>query len=246
MHPVKKGEITPQRASHCHGGSVDPGVWLAALVCRSSALSRALHAAYAMHFCFEKTSPMISAPALPERAPEALVGAVISLLAWAPCMVSSNGLAFLRAGMTALAPRATIATLRARASQAPSALDLVSGLNGWDLAEQFGQNGSIADPATGDLNRQYFQRVRINTKMHFPPMARSRSPMFLCKPLPFSLNFDPGAANQKVQSAVAPPTRDGDVQALLTTRKGAEVWLRQILVRPASTSVHQPYRLPKR
>ena len=69
--------------------------------------------------------------------------------------------------------------------------------------------------------------------------------MFLGKPLPFTLSFDPSAFNQKMQSARAGPIRDGDVQAFLASLHGAEVRHRQIQSGKIQRAFHQPGRLPQ-
>ena len=101
---------------------------------------------------------MIPAPAPPDRAAEASggaedlvsgMGARRSLQPW-PCVLAGR---YDSAGFARGDSRVACASVLSSVST-----DLANGLIGWDLAEQFGQDGSIADPATGDLNRPYFQR----------------------------------------------------------------------------------------
>ena len=56
----------------------------------------------------------------------------------------------------------------------------------------------IADPAAGDLDGPYLQRVSIDTQMDFAPLAWLRWAMFLGEPLAFTLGLDPGAVDQEV------------------------------------------------
>ena len=69
----------------------------------------------------------------------------------------------------------------------------------------------IADPAAGDLDGPYLQRVSIDTQMDFAPplgeclhspagqrLAWLRWAMFLGEPLALTLGLDPGAVNQEV------------------------------------------------
>jgi hypothetical protein len=216
----------------------------------------ALSPCLSTHFRFDKTSSMIPALAPPDRAAEASggaedlvtgMGARRSLQPW-PCVLAGRyDSAGVARGDSRSACASVISCVRCPTGDALASpigsTDLANGLIGWDLAEQCGQDGSIrcpavvclqattgADPATSDLNRPYFQPVRINAKMYFPPplgecphspagqrLTRSGRPMFLGKPLPIAHSFDPGAVNQKVLSARAGPIRDGDVQSLLTT-----------------------------
>jgi hypothetical protein len=67
-----------------------------------------------------------------------------SLRAIAPGVSGFQGLAFLRGGMIAAAPRAAMASWHLRVSKAPSAGDAGDLLIGWDLVKQFGQHRGIA------------------------------------------------------------------------------------------------------
>jgi hypothetical protein len=70
------------------------------------------------------------------------------------------------------------------------------------LVQQFGQHGSITNPAASHLNCPDLQRIGINAKVDLTPLPQLGRPMFLGKPLPFALSFDPGAIDQQVQSTV--------------------------------------------
>ena len=56
--------------------------------------------------------------------------------------------------------------------------DFVGRLVSGDLAQQFGEHGSITNPATGDLNRPDFKRIRINPQIDLAALPRLGRPVF--------------------------------------------------------------------
>jgi hypothetical protein len=74
-----------------------------------------------------------------------------SLRTITPSVSGFHGLAFLRSGMIAVAPRAAMASWHLRVSKAPSAVTLA--ISGRDLFEQFGQHGRVAHVAVNSAAR---------------------------------------------------------------------------------------------
>ena len=80
--------------------------------------------------------------------------------------------------------------------------DLADPLVGGDLVQQFGQHGRISDTAAGDFDSFDLQCVGVDAKMHLAPLSGLGGPVFLGKPLPFTLGLDPGAVDQEMQGPV--------------------------------------------
>jgi hypothetical protein len=106
-----------------------------------------------------------------------------SFLATAPAVTVFHGLAFLRGGMTAFAPRSAplvYVNMHCRAVDGVVALAGVIGticgdardlLFGWDLAEKVRQNRCIADVAPGNLNRPNLKRFLVDPEVDLAPDA---------------------------------------------------------------------------
>ncbi len=90
------------------------------------------------------------------------------MLAIAPAVPGFQGLAFLRGGMIAAAPRAAMASWHLRVSNAPSAVTLAVSRAG-GLVEQFRQHGRIADVACDALGRPDIQRLFIDPDVDLAP-----------------------------------------------------------------------------
>ena len=72
-------------------------------------------------------------------------------------------------------------------------------LIGWDLVQQFGQHGCIADIVGGELGGADFQRLLVNSDVDLAPDAPLGAAMLAGVPLAFALDLDPGAVDQEVQ-----------------------------------------------
>ena len=86
----------------------------------------------------------------------------------APAVSGFHGLAFLRGGMMAAAPRAALASWHLRVSKAPSAVTLDL-LIGRDLVQKFRQHGRVAHVAGGELRRPDFQRLLVDRDVDLAP-----------------------------------------------------------------------------
>ena len=73
----------------------------------------------------------------------------------------------------------------------------------WDLVEQFGQHGRVADVAAGDLDGPDLQRLLINSDVYLSPDAPLGAAVLARVPLAFTLGLDAGAVDQQVQRARA-------------------------------------------
>lgn len=72
----------------------------------------------------------------------------------------------------------------------------------WDLVEQFGQHGRIADVAAGNLDGPYLQRLLINSDVYLSPDAPLGAAVLAR--VPFALDLDAIAVDQQVQRTVPP------------------------------------------
>ena len=128
---------------------------------------------------FDAAPAVVAAPSSPERRPRYFDARRASLRAAAPAVAAFDGLAFLRGGMTAAAPRSALArVVSAIRCPATVCLKTVRGggdagdvLIGRDLAQQFGQHGRITYVAAGDFDRPDLQRFLVNPEMDFAPDA---------------------------------------------------------------------------
>lgn len=68
-----------------------------------------------------------------------------------------------------------------------------------DLIEKVWQHRRISDAAARDLNRPYFQCLLIDPNVYFTPETALGAAMLARVPLTFTLGFDPGTVDQKVQ-----------------------------------------------
>lgn len=101
-----------------------------------------------------------------------------------------QGLAVLRGGMIAAAPRAAMA--RVESAVCGDAGDL---LIGRDLVQKFGQHRCVAHVAGGELCRPDFQRLRISSDVDLAPDAPFRAAVPAGVPLPFALDLDAPAGS---------------------------------------------------
>ena len=67
----------------------------------------------------------------------------------------------------------------------------------WDLVEQFGQHGRVADIAAGDLDSPDLQRLLINSDVYLSPDALLGAAVLARVPLAFAfaLGLDAGAVH---------------------------------------------------
>jgi hypothetical protein len=95
-----------------------------------------------------------------------------SFRAMAPAVDGFHGLAFLRGGMTAWAPRPAMALWHSRVSQAPSAVTDPISTSAGIRPSNSGRIGRITNAATGDLDGPNFQRLLVDAPldecMHSP------------------------------------------------------------------------------
>lgn len=152
----------------------------------------------------------------------------------APAVCFFHGWPFLWGGMTATAPCAADGRVTGVGVIGAIGRDPADGLFGRGLVQRAGHHGRVADPATGDLDRQDFQRIRVDPKMDLAPLSGLGWPMFLGKPLAIAFGFYTGAVDQQAQRSGAGTKGDTDRQRLLPTTERAEVGHRPI--DPASSS----------
>ena len=140
----------------------------------------------------------------------------------APAMSGFQGLAFLRGGVIAAAPRAAMASWHLRVSKAPSAVagDFLIERN---LVKQFGQHGRVAHVAGGELGGPDFQGSLVDPDVDLAPDLTFGAAMLARVPLPLTLDLDASAVDQQVRRTVRSTMGNVHFQVLLATRQGAEV-----------------------
>ena len=71
-------------------------------------------------------------------------------------------------------------------------------LIGRDLAQEFGQHGSITNVATGDFDSPNLQRFLVDPDMYLTPDAAFGASVLARVPLAFTLGFDPRAVDEEI------------------------------------------------
>ena len=72
-------------------------------------------------------------------------------------------------------------------------------LIGRDLAQEFGQHGSITNVATGDFDSPNLQRFLVDPDMYLTPDAAFGAFVLARIPLAFTFGFDPRTIDEQVQ-----------------------------------------------
>lgn len=212
-----------------------------------------------MHLRFDAPSTMISAPSSPDGPADAL-RYVQDFVArdrpggvWLPrfgilagAVSGFHGLAFLRGGMIAAAPRTPTASWSLQVSKAQPAVALAIFLFERDLVEQLGQHGRVTDIAGGKLSRAGFQCFLVNTDVQLEPDPLLRATMLAGVPHAITLDHDPGAVYQQVQQAVRAAIGYIDIQGLLPPRQVAEVSHGTVQADQSLHALDQRCRQPQR
>ena len=115
-----------------------------------------------------------------------------------------------------------------------------------NLVEQFGQHGSVADVAHGELDGADFQGLLINSDVDLAPNTPLGAAMLAGVPLPFALDLYARAVDQKMERARRAAIGDVDLQCLLATADGAEVGHRPVQSDQPQQALDEAGRLPER
>ena len=119
--------------------------------------------------------------------PRYLDALTASFRATAPALVGFQGFAFLRGGMTALAPPSGDRVVTCARVVSSIRCDRSDVLIGRDLTQQPGQHGRITYIAGRDLNRPDLQRFFIDPDVYLAPNAPLRAapcPAGYCAAMP--------------------------------------------------------------
>lgn len=100
--------------------------------------------------------------------------------------------------------------------------------------------------AGGELRRPDFQRLLVNSDVCLPPDPALGGAVFARVPLPFALDLDAGAVDQQVQRALRPAIGDVDLQDLLASAQGTEVWRGPIEADQPQEALDEASRLAQR
>ena len=161
----------------------------------------------------------------------------------APAMSGFQGLAFLRGGVIAAAPRAAMASWHLRVSKAPSAVagDFLIERN---LVKQLGQHRGVAHVACGEPGSPNLQRLLIDSDVDLAPDPTFGAAMLARVPLPLTLDLDANAVDQQVQRTVRSTMGNVHFQVLLATRQGAEIRHGPVRTDQPQKALNEPCRLP--
>lgn len=193
---------------------------LAARVSRGDALAEGVEAA---HPGLYAAAGVVSRPPFPERPAVVTCGA--------------QGFVACSGGWAILLPRSAILSDRnnrraaARDDGAVAAAGVVGAVRGngagvfvvRDLAQQVRQDGAIAFPARGELDRADVGGGRIHRQMHLAPLASSLHTMIPGLPLAIAEELDAGAVHQQVQRPASTAIGDLHLQGLLPAAQGRVV-----------------------
>lgn len=116
----------------------------------------------------------------------------------------------------------------------------------WDLVEQFGQHGRIADVAAGNLDGPDLQRLLINSDVYLSPDAPLGAAVLARVPFAFALGLDAIAVDQQVQRDRAAAVKNGRVQRSLAAAQSAGVRHPPVQPDQAQKALDEPGRLSQR
>jgi hypothetical protein len=118
-------------------------------------------------------------------------------------------------------------------------------LFGWDLVEQLGQHGSITYIACRDLHSLNVKCFLVDSDGYLALYPAFRAAVLAGVPCAFTLGFDAGTIDQKVQRAVAALIWQAHVQCLLAATQGAEIWHCPVQPDRSPQTFRELGRLPK-
>ena len=163
-------------------------------------------------------------------------------------------------GWAILLPRSTILADRddcgatARDDGAVAASCIVGAICGhgadgfvvWDLVQQAWQDGAVAFPAGGELNRADVGCGGVHGQMDLAPSASSLDTMLAGLPLAVAEELDAGAIHQQVQRPVGTAIRDLHLQGLLSAAQRRVVRNGPVQPRQLQQACDHPGGLPER
>lgn len=199
-----------------------------------------------MHLGFDAASAVVAAPSSPERTTEVFRCPQCFIARDRACRDRLPWLGVLAGRYDRIGP--TFGNGVMALSGVVGAVGCHTGdlLIGWDLGQEFGQHGRVADIAAGDLDRPNLQCFFIDPDVDLAPDAALRTAMLAGVPLSFSLDLDPRAVDQEVQRTLRPPMRDVHSKGLLATAQGAEVGHIPVQANEPQQALNEPCRLPQR
>lgn len=212
------------------------------------ALKRSRHhplaqALEAMHLGFHQASSVITAPLLPDTAPQPLASSQgfvaparsLQRLSPRPCILA-RGNHRLRTSLRyrRVAPLCVVGSI-------PT--DTCHRLIERYLGQQFGQHGSIAHAVVCDFNGPNLQRVGINAQVHLAPLPPIFGSVLLAFPFPFTQELDARTVHQQIQRCGAALVRKLHLQRPLTATDGAEIGNPPIQPRQTQQALNQSQAL---
>ena len=124
--------------------------------------------------------------------------------------------------------------------------DRTDHLIGRNLRQQFGEHGGVANTCTRDLDRLNLQRFRADSEAKLEPAAAFGGAMLTRMPFAVTLDFDPGAVDQKMHRPGRSAARQDHGEILLTTAERAEIGNGPIETCQLQEARDEPRRLPQR